>query len=63
LVWLRIQVYTRIALGGAVTALGGGIVGRVLYGSTSLPAIALSGVAGAIVVRAFLRGEPPPTDA
>jgi hypothetical protein len=60
---LRLGVYTRILAGGIVTALAGGLVAQVLYGSTSIAPVALSGVAGALVVWAFLRGEPPLTRA
>ncbi len=63
-VWrLRAAVYARVLAGGVLTALAGGLVVQVIYGSVSLSAMVLSGVAGGVVTWAFLRGEPPFTRA
>jgi len=60
---LRLGFYARIMAGAAITALAGALVVQVMYGGASLAAIALSGAVGAVVMWAFLRGEPPLTRA
>jgi len=61
-VWrLRLAIYARITLAAAMTAVAGGLVSQVLYGATSAPTVALTGVAGGVVMWSFLRGEPAAT--